>query len=240
MCGRYQIRVPFSRLIEVYGFSSDASTESSTLLPALNVGPTHPVPVIVAGETRVRLRIMRWGFPSAWVARDGKDPWQGRPLINARAEEALGKRTWAEPLRQRRCILPCTGFYEWLTRGKRKLPVWFEPSRTDVLSMAGIWSEFERDGQAQACVSVLTIAANPRVAPVHDRMPVFVPVSLRERWLGPLDSAGVEAFLRPAPEGILSPRAVATRLGRMSEQDIGVLEADWDLESEGVLASQEK
>ena len=231
MCGRYQITVPFGRLVELYGLAS-TELEPPLSLPAFNIGPTHRVPVVAAGAAGTELRVMRWGFPPMWVARDGKDPWRGRPLINARSEAALQKRTWSESLRQRRCLVPCTGFYEWLKRGQSRLPVWFQPSRTDVLSMAGVWSEFEHAGQRQTCVSILTTAANPRVAPIHDRMPVFVPVPERDRWLGELSVDSLASFFRPCPDGILSLQPVSRSLGKMSSQGPEVLEADWSLDLE--------
>jgi putative SOS response-associated peptidase YedK len=229
VCGRYQITVPFRRLVELYGLVAE-ECDSGLRFPAFNVGPTHRVPVVLQSEEGVELRAMRWGFPPLWVAHEGKDPWKGRPLINARSEAALQKRTWSTPLRRQRCLLPCTGFYEWKKQDKRRLPVWFKPTRTDVLSMAGIWSEFEREGEIIGCVSILTTAANARVAPVHDRMPVFVPASERQRWMGELNVEEVEGFLRAAPEGILSLHPVSTELGKMSAQGPEVLDPDWSLD----------
>ena len=229
MCGRYQITVPFSRLVELYGLGG-ATSDHDVRLPAFNVGPTHSVPVILKGADGMQLQVMRWGFPPLWVEREGKDPWKGRPLINARCEAALQKRTWSDPLRRRRCLVPCTGFYEWMRKEKRRYPIWFKPSDTDVLSMAGIWNEFEREGRSLACVSILTIAANARVAPVHDRMPVFVPSADRQRWLGDLSVEDVESFFRVAPERILSLQPVSTELGKMSAQGPELLEADWSLD----------
>ena len=185
LCGRYQLVIPFQRLIEVYGLV-DAVEDPAVEWPSYNVSPTHLVPVIHDFRGQMVMRTMRWGFPPMWVAKDGKDPWKGRPLINLRSETALDKKTWSESLRQRRCLIPNTGFYEWMNRDGRKRPVWFRPSRSDVLSMAGVWSEFNDGEVRRACVSVLTISANDRVAPVHNRMPIFVPVHERKRWLGPL------------------------------------------------------
>ena len=53
---------------------------------------------------------MLWGFPRF----DGKGL-----LINARAENALERKTFRESVRHRRCVIPAKGFYEW-NRDKEK------------------------------------------------------------------------------------------------------------------------
>lgn len=229
MCGRYQLVIPFRRLIEIYGLA-EPDSDPVIGLPVYNVAPTHQIPVVLDDRDQTVVREMRWGFPPMWVAKDGKDPWKGRPLINLRCETALRKQTWSEPLRQRRCLIPCTGFYEWMSRDGRKFPVWFRPSRTDVLSMAGVWSEFDAGEGRRSCVSVLTISANNRVAAVHNRMPVFVPLHERKRWLGPLADREIESFFRTAPDGILSVEPVSTRLGKRGEEGPDLLQADWSLD----------
>ena len=45
-------------------------------------------------------------------------------MINARSETASAKPTFRKALRERRCLIPTTGFYEWRTEGDRKQPFW--------------------------------------------------------------------------------------------------------------------
>ncbi len=49
---------------------------------------------------------MRWGWKPKFM--------KGQILVNARGEETLGKRTFSEAMRRRRCIVPATAFYEWM------------------------------------------------------------------------------------------------------------------------------
>ena len=225
MCGRYQLDVPFNRLVELYGpFEKEMSGMYTT---HLNIAPTQSVPVVLPGA---RLSVMRWGFPATWLTREGQNPWSGRPLFNARSESARTKMTWKQSLLERRCLLPCTGFYEWIRQQGKRLPIWFRPARTDVLSMAGIWREFDKDGERISCVSILTIEANSRVAPIHDRMPVFIPVHARDAWLDHRFIPDFPSYFRSAPDGILDVHPVSTRLGQTRATDSGVLIADWALD----------
>ena len=52
---------------------------------------------------------MRWGFLPGWY----KSPGDGPLLINARAETVADKPAFRAAVRERRCLIPASGFYEW-------------------------------------------------------------------------------------------------------------------------------
>jgi hypothetical protein len=61
------------------------------------------------------------------------------------------------------------GFYEWKPD---KSPVRFVRRRRELFCVAGLWKEVEKPGidlpLAEKCFVLLTTAANPSVAPIHD------------------------------------------------------------------------
>ena len=62
--------------------------------------PTNVAPVI----KRDGVEVVKWGFPH----------WKNTSvIINARSETALEKKMFGKPLRERRCVVPSSGFYEW-------------------------------------------------------------------------------------------------------------------------------
>ena len=77
------------------------------------------MPIIVASNGHRKLVTAKWGFRPAWVSKDSK-----LAPINARAETVATSRLFATALRDGRCLIPATGFYEWkAVRGqKRKQP----------------------------------------------------------------------------------------------------------------------
>ena len=66
--------------------------------------PGDTAPAVIARSEKIIPVPAVFGFPGF----SG-----GRLLINARAETAAEKKTFAESLKERRVILPATGFYEW-------------------------------------------------------------------------------------------------------------------------------
>ena len=61
------------------------------------------------------------------------------------------------------------GFYEWKPD---KSPVRFVRRRRELFCVAGLWKKVEKPGidlpLAEKCFVLLTTAANPSVAPIHD------------------------------------------------------------------------
>ena len=106
-------------------------------------------------------------------------------ILNARAETAAGKPTFAEALRLRRMILPADGFYEWTHDGsKTKYLFTLEGDRT--LFLCGLYEHTEDGGYRFA---ILTRPANASVADVHDRMPVIASADEVRPYLTDLDAA---------------------------------------------------
>lgn len=95
-----------------------------------------------------------------------------RLLINARSETAAQKRTFSESLRDKRIVLPATGFYEW-SHDSQKQKYLFTIDGRPVIYLCGLYRII--DGQYRFVV--LTRAANESMAETHDRMPVILPAN---------------------------------------------------------------
>lgn len=176
MCGRYYVDDDTARAIERLVRETEGKRmETGEILPSRTAS------VIRGNESCLRLQEMRWGFPRF----DGKGL-----LINARAESVLSKSSFQESVRNRRCVIPAKGFYEW-NRHKEK----FHYERTDApfLFMAGCYREF----YGTDCFVILTTEANASVAPVHSRMPLLLEPEELENWV--FDSRAAEGLLHKIP-----------------------------------------
>jgi putative SOS response-associated peptidase YedK len=229
MCGRFQITVPWSVLVGMYGLSG-ADGPQTTLpfaLPRPNVAPTDFIPLIRRDGGAADVEIARWGFPASWLARQGKDPFS-RALVNAKSEEAAQKPTWRKALRERRGLVPMSAFIEWLREGKRRMPLRFHHADDTPLAVAALWGDFTRGDERVRCVALLTTAASDPVSRIHNRMPVLIAPDDAATWLDPATPADtVQALMRPAPEGGLVATPLHTGINRVGKQDMALMEADW-------------
>ncbi len=176
MCGRYTLATPVGRLAEEFGFDS-SSTEFRT---SYNVAPTRQVPVVLTEGGKRRLEMLRWGLVPSWA----DDPGIGARMINARSETAPEKPSFRRAFRDRRCLIPADGFYEWKRENGGKQPYYFRMQGGRPFAFAGLWESWTKDGEIRSC-AILTTAANEVVAGIHERMPVILPSRHYEAWLDP-------------------------------------------------------
>lgn len=170
-----------------------------------NAAPSMQLSVVTASEGGAEARAMKWGFIPGW--------WQqARPpklTINARSEEAADKPMWRAAFSGARCLVPAVGWYEWRSESRVdtatgeirevRQPHFIHLDGLQPLALAGVWSSWrpERDAEPLLTFSILTRAAAPGLAGLHDRMPVVLPESAYETWLDPAatDTAPLQQLL---------------------------------------------
>jgi len=197
MCGRFAITLPDDAMARLF---AAAPANDLPEVPNYNVCPTKRVHSVIAQEDARRLVAMRWGFVPHWA----KTLDDGPLLINARAETVAEKPAFRTAARERRCLIPASGFYEWTKDADgRRLP-WYITARDGApLAFAGIWLLWEGDdGRPVTTCAIITTDANPDLAHIHHRMPVVVASEDRALWLGEAGK-GAARLMRPAPEGVL-------------------------------------
>lgn len=163
MCGRYYIEIDDREMKDII-----SQVEKNVAMKTGEVFPTDHAPVIPpTGVTRV----MRWGFPRF----DGKGQ-----VINARSETAGDKPMFRACMRQSRCLIPASFYFEWEHAGTQKTKYALALPERRVLMMAGLYRT-EADGQESFVI--LTRPAWNGISFIHDRMPVILPVSAQDEWL---------------------------------------------------------
>lgn len=208
MCGRFVLTTPAQAIAEAFGVDPPAD-----FAPRYNVAPGQRVAVVRAsGPSGARsLDLLRWGLVPSWV----KDAPRAVGPINARGDTVAAKPSFRTAFRQRRCLVPANGFYEWQARpgGARKQPWLFTLRGAGPFAMAGIWERWHPpEGPPLESCAILTTEPNELVAPIHDRMPVLLPEEAWAGWLDPgeRDPARLQAMLVPFPAGHMAAREVST------------------------------
>jgi putative SOS response-associated peptidase YedK len=205
MCGRYTLTNADPAVLRAR-FGIDGTLDFDER-PRFNIAPTDPVLAIRTGaEGHREAGRLRWGLlPGSW-ARDG-----ARTLINARAETIDEQPAYQESFRERRCLIPADGFYEWRDDEHRKQAVWISREDSEPFAFAGIWAALpEPGGEPVHSCAIVTCEPNEVVRPIHDRMPVILEPEAEGEWIAPDgDAAGLLEFLRPIDEAALDVREVS-------------------------------
>ena len=165
MCGRYvQTKHARRRAYSLAGSppASEARPETWNLTPT---------------TLSLVLRATSDGDKSAdwltWSFRDGS-PSSLKP-INARVETAAKKPLFRDAWKNRRCIVPADGWYEWREEAGRKQPYYFHLRSGEPLFFAGLWS-----GDT---FCILTTKANGLLAQIHDRRPLALVDAAASTWI---------------------------------------------------------
>ncbi len=183
MCGSFALMLPLKQLLQYFSekYEDEISMEGEfdNFQPASAIYPTDSVPVArsggVDGKKGIQLEIQSWGFRPGFTSR---------PLINARAETARQKNTFARAFRERRCLVPATYFFEWQERGndeKKKYSIGLKDR--DIFTLAGLYRSYEIEGREMNCFTILTRPAVSRLEQIHDRMPVILSSDQEKRWM---------------------------------------------------------
>ncbi|CUH75153.1 SOS response-associated peptidase [Tropicibacter naphthalenivorans] len=202
MCGRFAVTLPNDAMAQLFGAQPANDLPE---VPNFNVCPTMQIHVVQGGDQR-RLVPMRWGLIPHWY----KAPNGGPLLINARAETIAEKPAFREACRERRCLIPCTGFYEWTKdeQGNR-LPWYIHRADGAPLVFAGVWQDWTQGGETQRTCAIVTTGANTQISQIHHRMPVILSPETWGKWLGE-EGHGAAKLMTPAPEGALAFYRVGT------------------------------
>lgn len=194
MCGRFPLHVSDEELQQAFQVSGDVEVPTR-----YNIPPGQDVPVVRAGNGNSsdrELASFQWGLVPFWA----DDPDIGSNLINARAETVQEKPSFRDAYRKRRCIVPASGFYEWKSENGSKQPYFIKPENRSLFGFAGLWEHWtdeEEEQEIHSC-TILTTSPNRLMKPIHNRMPVILPLSRYDPWLDPdEDPDHLSSFLTP-------------------------------------------
>lgn len=178
MCGRFAFYSAAEAVTDLFGVSDAALS----VIPQYNIAPTDLAAVIRPGDDGAReLAMLRWGLLPFWA----KDRKMAARMINARSETVTQKPAFRAAFRERRCIVPADGFYEWTGRAGHKQPWFISRSDDTPIGFAGLWERWrDRDSDEPVeTFTILTMASAGGISSIHDRMPVMLDDVTAEYWL---------------------------------------------------------
>jgi putative SOS response-associated peptidase YedK len=198
MCGRFTASFEFREIKLLFNVQRDLSL----FAPRYNIAPSQEVPVIVQNEGVNELKSMKWGLVPSWAP----DRSIGDRMINARAESITEKPSFKRLVKERRCLIPADGFYDWRRDGNSKVPVWIHLKKKQPFAFAGLWDMWrDAEGETLYTFTIITVP-NALVRPIHNRMPVIFDRLSAKQWLDPVfgpNEATLAAVLAPYPSALM-------------------------------------
>jgi len=237
MCGRFVSTAGPDRIAAYFDTVLPTEAVAESLGASYNVAPTQDIyAVVAAGEGEARVDAFHWGLIPSWA----KDRKIASRMINARSETLAEKPAFKGLLAKKRCIVPMTGFYEWMpgveggpvnAKGQpMKQPMFIHRADGEPLAVAGLWTSWkdpdDPDGRFLHSATVITTAANATMSPVHDRMPAILTSTQWKAWLDPSnhDLAALTAMLDGGPPDLLTMEAVSTDVNNVRNNRPGLIE----------------
>ncbi|KAG6820538.1 hypothetical protein H0H93_015709 [Arthromyces matolae] len=187
MCGRFALRLARDEIRHVPGYDgvdADDWIDEDQFVPRYNIAPRTQAPVLRRGENGgYVLHTMKWGLVPHWSKYEDKT----LSTTNARAENLVdGGGMWASIKGKKRCGVIAQGYYEWLTKGKEKLPHFTRHRNGAVMIMAALYDTVILEGQTTPLwtFSIVTTDSNKDFSWLHDRQPVILSTrAALDEWL---------------------------------------------------------
>jgi len=215
MCGRFAITIPSDAMSQLFAAQPVNNLPD---VPNFNICPTNFIHVITYNGIGRKLESLRWGFVPNWYQEVNAGPL----LINARSETVAQKPAFANASRERRCLIPCSGFYEWSKDLEGNKTPWFV-TRNDGMPLVfgGVWQEWGDASDKIKTCAIVTTESNSKLSKIHRRLPLVLEKSDWDFWLGE-KGHGASVLMRPTANDTLGAYKVSKNinLSRSSGPDL--------------------
>ena len=195
-------------------------------------GFDNPAMPIITDDKPDEIQFFHWGIIPAWV----KDLETANNVkintLNAKAETIFEKASFKHSIKNKRCLILCSGFFEWQKIKGKKYPYYISLKDDEVFVFGGIWSTWtdKLTGEIFNTYSIITVEANNFVEKIHNtkkRMPLILEPEDATKWINknlskneimdllkPFDSEKMKAhtimkFIPAKPDDSSNPEIIA-------------------------------
>lgn len=187
-------------------------------------GFSHPNLLIYPGPD-ADPKAATWGLvPETFDKEDPNLFWKQYNTLNATIEKMYWSPAYRDYSTRNHCLIYVNGFYEHHTVGKAKYPFFISMKGVEQFALAGIWAERIHPSTKQPVLSfsIVTTAANPAMARIHNvhpvsdgpRQPVILNEEMADKWLTDgFNQTTAKQFREPFPKELLSYQTVGKLSG---------------------------
>jgi putative SOS response-associated peptidase YedK len=162
MCTNYEAAVNSDAIYEMLSTHGNNLIHKPEIwIPNKNIRPTNSILTILKKDNNIRLIETNWG-----IKFNEKSPL----IVNSRIETIIDKPFWRHSFRDKRALLPMTGFYEWIQREKRKVRHKIFLPDEEIFFVPAIYYEMKDE----LFTSLVTVPPNEFMEEIHHRMPAIL------------------------------------------------------------------
>jgi putative SOS response-associated peptidase YedK len=189
-----QIRIDFEQAVHIVGHTYGL----------------HPVIYKNRETNKLHCKLMEWGCIPFYVKDANVFKKQRASMLNARSERILDDtKSYWNKIKNRRCLLPVSGFYEHrkVVGLKNKVPYIIKLKDQPLFFLPGLYSvaqlpDEQGEMQERWTFTIVTRKANKLMAQIHndgenvERMPLLIPFELSKKWVSEdLDDTSYQEIL---------------------------------------------
>lgn len=151
-------------------------------------GFDNPSMPVITDEKPDEIQFFHWGIIPNWVKNQETAKSIRNNTLNAKAETIFEKASFRQSIKEKRCLILCSGFFEWQKIKGKKYPYYISLKDDEVFVFGGIWSTWtdKATGEILNTYSIITTEANEIVGKIHNtkkRMPLILEPEDALKWI---------------------------------------------------------
>jgi putative SOS response-associated peptidase YedK len=183
------------------------------------------MPVLVREYNENYLKYYSWGLIPGFYKTESEAERFRNMNLNARSETIFEKKSFENAAKKMRCLVLCSGFFEFYDGGGKKYPFFISLKNNGLFVFAGIWDSWINrvSGETVHTFSILTQETNSLIGALHKkhRMPVFLNFDDAQKYINPETSQSkiIEITNKRIEFEKLKAQSIARFNPKMSEQN---------------------
>ena len=161
---------------------------------------------VITNEDPKYFQLYYWGLIPFWIKNQDDAEKIRSKTMNARAETLFDKPSFRYSIRNKRCLIPACGFFEWRYLFGRNYPYYIYLKDRKYFSFAGLWDSWHNKKKDETIYTytIITCESNNLMSKIHNkkkRMPVILPKEIERGWIdNTLSDNEIKEFLKPYPD----------------------------------------
>ena len=173
-------------------------------------GFDYPLMPVISNSNPAIIQMFRWGFvpPQTQNTEQASAFLSQYNTLNAKAENLFDSRLFGKAIQKQRCLVLCSGFFEWRhknpeKKNSEKYPFYISLKDEGMFVFGGIWEKFtdKNTGEIIHNYAIITTRANDLMELVHNtkkRMPLIIEPEKAINWLNSdLSDDEIKSYFNP-------------------------------------------